>query len=167
MLSIHFCYFTIIYPWKGTQPFIWTSLNSRNQRMSFAKICWNQPSVIEKILKICQSIFVYICLWFSFSISLSSPLGKESVPSFERIELNPLLPWMVCANSAKFVLNWSTVSGDLWILPFYFHYFVITSSWKRMWPFIWTNLNPKDALFQVNWNWPSGSWEEDENINSL
>ena len=26
---------------------------------------------------------------------------------------------------------------------------------------------PKDALYQVCWNWPSGSWEEDENVKSL
>ena len=136
--------------------------------MSFAKFGWNQPSVIEKILKICRCIFVYmLMIQFLYFIIISPCIGKESVPSFEGIKLNPLLPWMLCANSAKFVLNWSTVSENFWILPFYFHFSDITSSWKGCGPLFEQTWIPKDALFQVNWNWPSGSWEEDENINSL
>ena len=49
---------------------------------------------------------------FLYFIIISPCIGKESVPSFEGIKLNPLLPWMLCANSAKFVLNWSTVSEN-------------------------------------------------------
>ena len=37
-------------------------------------------------------------------------------------------------------------------------------------PFIWTNLNPHHPgilCAKFGWNWPSGSWEEDENVNNL
>ena len=52
----------------------------------------------------------------------------------------------------------------------YFRYFVIISPWKRVWPFIWTNLNPlhpRMLCAKFGWNWPSGSGEEDENVKSL
>ena len=51
----------------------------------------------------------------------------------------------------------------------YSSHFVIISSWKRAWPFIWTNWNPHHPrmLFaKFGWNWPSGSWE-DENVKIL
>ena len=51
-----------------------------------------------------------------------------------------------------------------------FNIFAIISPWKRLWPFIWTNLNPihpRMLCAKFGWNWPSGSWEEDENVNSL
>ena len=52
----------------------------------------------------------------------------------------------------------------------YFRYFITISPWRRVWPFIWTNMNPLHpgilcAMF--GWNWPSGSGEEDENVKSL
>ena len=52
----------------------------------------------------------------------------------------------------------------------YFRYFLIVSPWKRMWSFIWTNLNshhPRMLCAKFGWYWPSGSWEEDENVKSL
>ena len=52
----------------------------------------------------------------------------------------------------------------------YFHYFVIISPWKRAGPFIWINLNPlhpRMLCAKFDWNWPSGSGEEDENVKSL
>ena len=48
--------------------------------------------------------------------------------------------------------------------------FVIITSWKRAWAFIWTNLNalqPRMHCCQFGWNWPSGSWGEVENRKSL
>ena len=46
----------------------------------------------------------------------------------------------------------------------YFCYFLIISPWLRVWPLIWTNLNPlqptTDALCQIWLNWPIGSGEE-------
>ena len=46
---------------------------------------------------------------------------------------------MLCA---KFGWNWSIGYGgeDFGFLSIYFHSFVIISSWKRSWSFIWTNL---------------------------
>ena len=52
----------------------------------------------------------------------------------------------------------------------YFHYFIIISPWKRMGPFIWTNLNPlhpRKLCAKFSWNWPSGSGEEDFLISSM
>ena len=52
----------------------------------------------------------------------------------------------------------------------YFCYFVIISPWKRVGPFIWTNLYPLHARMRCakfGWNCPSGSGEEDENVKSL
>ena len=46
----------------------------------------------------------------------------------------------------------------------FFRYFVIISSWKRVRAFIWINLNslqPRMLSAKFDWNWPSGSWEED------
>ena len=46
----------------------------------------------------------------------------------------------------------------------YFCYFIIISPWKRVGPFIWTNLNPihpRILCAKFGWNWLSGSGEED------
>ena len=52
-----------------------------------------------------------------------------------------------------------------------FRFFVIISSWKKTWPFIWTNLNSLHprmlCTMQVWFKWPSGSGEEDETVKSL
>ena len=48
-------------------------------------------------------------------------------------------------------------------LSIYFRYFVIISPWKRVGPFIWTNLNPHHpSMFcaKFGWNWVSGSGED-------
>ena len=53
------------------------------------------------------------------------------------------------------------------ILLMYFCYFVTISPWKM--PFIWTNCNshhPRMLCAEFGWNWPRGSWEEDENVKS-
>ena len=42
--------------------------------------------------------------------------------------------------------------------------------WKRAGPFIWRNLNllhPRMLCAKFGWNWPSGSWEEVKNRESL
>ena len=52
----------------------------------------------------------------------------------------------------------------------YFRYFVINSPWKRSGPVIWTNLNPlhpRMLFAKFDWNWPSGSGEEDYLILSM
>ena len=48
-------------------------------------------------------------------------------------------------------------------MSIYFCYFVIISSWKKVGPFIWTNLSPHHPrmhCYKFGWNWPSGSWED-------
>ena len=44
ILSMFFCYFVIIFPWKRGA-FIWTNLNPLHPRMLSAKFGWNWPSV--------------------------------------------------------------------------------------------------------------------------
>jgi hypothetical protein len=48
--------------------------------------------------------------------------------------------------------------------PPHFYIFVIISLLKRIWPFIWTNLNslhPGIICIKFNWIWPADSGEED------
>ena len=59
---------------------------------------------------------------------------------------------------------------DFQISTIYFHYLIIISPWKRVWPFIWTNLNslyPRMICAKFDWNWSNVSEEEDENVKSL
>ena len=52
----------------------------------------------------------------------------------------------------------------------YFYYSPIISTLRRMWPLIWTNLYPLHLgilCTKFGWNWPSGSWEEDDSVKSL
>ena len=105
---------------------------------------------------ICFRYFIIISPW-------------KRVWPFILINLNPHHLSML---SAKFGWNWPSSSGEEFfkISSTCFHYFIIISPWKRGWPFILINLNPhQPSLLSVNfgWNWPSGSWEEDENVNSL
>ena len=44
ILSMYFCHFAIISPWKGAWPFIWTNLNLLYPRMFCVKFGWNWPS---------------------------------------------------------------------------------------------------------------------------
>ena len=75
--------------------------------------------------------------------------------------LGSLPPRMLCV---KIGWNWLSASGEenFFISSMYFRYFIRISPWKRVGPFIWTNLNPlhspKDALCQVRlllaqWFW--------------
>ena len=60
-----------------------------------------------------------------------------------------------------------------YISSMYFHYFFHYFNyllWKRVVPFIWTNLNPlypRMLCAKFGWNWNRGSGEEDENVKSL
>ena len=80
-------------------------------------------------------------------------------------KLNPLHhARMLCA---KFGWNWPGCSGeeDFEIHQCISPYFAIISPWKRIWPFICTNLNPlqhaRMLCAKFGRNWPSGSGEED------
>ena len=83
--------------------------------------------------------------------------------------LSPLQPMTFCA---KFGWNWHRDSGekDFQISLKYLRYFLFISPLKRVWPFIWTNLNPlyqRMLCAKFGLNWPSGSGEEYENVKSL
>ena len=70
-------------------------------------------------------------------------------------------------------LGWKWPSGsweDFKNLSMYFRNFIIISSWKRVGPFIWRNLNPlhiRILCAKFGWNWPTGSGVRDENVKSL
>ena len=93
------------------------------------------------------------------SFSLSSPLEKRWGPSLEQtwvlITKGCIVPSLV--KICPVVLEKKIISS------IYFLYFIIISPWKRIWPFIWTNLkplHPRVHCAKVGWNWPSGSGEE-------
>ena len=76
--------------------------------------------------------------------------------------LNPMNPRMLCA---KFGWKWPSGSGkeDFYMFSMYFYYFTIISPFRKVWPFIWTNLNrfhPRMFCARSDWKWPSGSAEE-------
>ena len=101
---------------------------------------------------------------------------KKNVINFMRIywfciwKMKTLQGWrMLCA---KFSWNWLSGSGeeDFLISSMYFRYFVIISPWKRVRPFIWTNLNPfyqKMLCAKFGRKWLNGSREEDFLILSM
>ena len=83
--------------------------------------------------------------------------------------LNPLLPRMLCA---KFGWYWLSGSGKEVFLNFVYVFSLFRNylPLEKAGPFIWKNLNPlhpRMLCAQFGWNWPSGSREEDENVNSL
>ena len=100
--------------------------------------------------------------FLNVAITLLSPLGKGCDPLF----LQTWIPFI----QGGFVLSLVEI-GPLVLqmkiffnLSMYFHYFVITSSWKKAGPFIWTNLihfQPRINSAKFDWNWPSGSGEKD------
>ena len=157
---MYFCYIVIISPWKRTGPFIWTNLNPLHLKMLCAKFGWNWLSGSG------EEDFLISSMYFHYFVIISP--WKRAGP-FIWTNLNPLHPRMLCA---KFGWNWLSASGedDFLILSMYFHCSLIISTWKRMGPFIWTNLNPlhpRILCAKFGWNWPSGSGEEDENVKSL
>ena len=94
---------------------------------------------------------------------------NENLLVFHLNKLESLHPTMLCV---KFGWNWPSVSGeeDFLISSVYFRYFVIFSPWKRVEPFIWTNLNslhPRMLWAKFCWNWLSGSGEEEFQISSM
>ena len=132
-----------------------TKLESLSFKDACAKIGWNWLSGSE------EEDFLISSMYFLYFVIISP--WKRAGP-FIWINLNPLHPRMLCA---KFGWNWPSGSGeeDFLISSMYFHYFIIMSPWKRVGPFIWTNLNPlhpRMLCAKFGWNSPSGSGEEDE-----
>ena len=85
-MSVCFCYFIIISPWKGV-PFICTNLNSLHTRLLCAKFGWNWSSYSgEEDL----SNFVNV-----FSLFVLSSLEKGSGHSFEQTWIPFIQGWFV------------------------------------------------------------------------
>ena len=107
--------------------------------------------VLEKIFKFCQCIF---------TISLLPPLRNGHDPSFEQT-------WILFTQWC-FVTSFAEISPVVLekmfkFLQCIFSYFAIIFSWKMVWPFNWTNLNPfhpRMLCAKHDWNWFSGSAEE-------
>ena len=74
-------------------------------------------------------------------------------------KLNPLHPKDAKCQIWLKLAEWFCRRTFFKISLMYFSYFVITSPWKRIGPFIWTNLNtlpPKMHCVKFYWNWQSG-----------
>ena len=143
-----------ILPWKRAGPFIWTNLNPLHQRMLCAKFSWNWPSGSGEdfwIFSMYFRYFVIISPW-----KRAGPINWSTWIPFTQGCFVPSLVEIGSVVLEKKIFNISSM---------YFHYFVIISSWKRAWPFIWKNLNPLQARMlcsKFGWNWPSGSTEENQ-----
>ena len=89
-------------------------------------------------------------------------LPLENGPSFEQT----LIPITQGCFVRRLV---ETGPGDLEkkifkISSMYLRFFVIISPWKRVWIFIWTNLNlfhSRMHCAKFGWNWPSSFWEDE------
>ena len=112
-----------------------------------------------------------ISLWkkawsFNFKLTISSlsPLCREHGSSFEK------KIWIFFTQGC-FVPSFDEI-GTLLLqsVSLYICYFEIISPWKRAGFFICTNSHPHHPRIhcaKFGWNWPYGSWEEDENVKGL
>ena len=103
-----------------------------------------------------------LCQVWSFFILVlpitPPPLLGERMLPFVFTNLNLLHSRMF---NVKFDLKW--LRGSLNVC-----YITIISPWKRegsLFEQTWI-YSHKKALYQFGWNWPSGSWEEDETVKS-
>ena len=62
ILSMYFCCFVTISPWKRVAPFIWTNLNPHHPRMLCAKFCWNWSSGSLNFINVFL-LFVIVSPW--------------------------------------------------------------------------------------------------------
>ena len=126
--------------WKGTGPFIWRNLNSFHPRMLCAKFGWNWYWSCSNIL------YNFVILFSLFRYYL--PLEKSWALLLNKLEFtspkNAL--YQIWLKLDRLILK-----KIFEILLIYFRYFFIISLWKRMGSFLCTS--PKDALYQISWNW--------------
>ena len=109
--------------------------------------------------------------YFGFFAIIISPLGKCRGPSFEQTWIpftrNDLCQvWLKLATADAKVLE----KKILKCFQFTFAILQLASPFKRVYSFIWTNLNhlyPSRICANCCWNWSSGSEEMDENVKSL
>ena len=98
------------------------------------------PSLVEIGPAILEKRFFKFVNVFYYFLTIS-PWKRAG--SFNWINLNSLHPWIIYA---KFGWNWPSGSGEeIFVVEFinvFFCNFVIISPWKRVGPFIRTNLNP-------------------------
>jgi hypothetical protein len=76
-------------------------------------------------------------MYFFFTILLLSPLREGLSPSFEKLE-SPSINSDLCRVWLNLVQYWRNIFIND---PSPFYNFVIISTLKKTWPFIWTNLN--------------------------
>ena len=109
--------------------------------------------------------YIYIYIYICYLDIIST---WRWVWPFICTNLNHHHPSMLCA---KFAWNWPSGSKeDFESFRYNLNIFAIISPFKRVWPFIWTNLNPlhpRMLCARFGWNWSSGSLQEDENVKSL
>ena len=102
------------------------------------------PEVLhQKIFKVCQCIF---------AISLLSSHGKEKGVALYLNKFESPPPKNALCQVWMKLAQWSLRRRFFLSSSIYFNYFLIFSTWKRVWPFIWKKLespSPKDALCQV------------------
>ena len=134
-------------------------LNPYHPKMVCANLVEIGPVILGK------KIFKFSLKYFHYFVIISP--WKRTRP-FIWTNVNSLHQMMLYA---KFGWNKSSGSEDFFeISLMYFAIIVIISPWKKMGPFIWTNLNPNHPRMlctKFGWNWSSGSGEEKENGKSL
>ena len=100
--------------------------------------------------------------------SILYPLGEGCGPSFEQIWITTT---QACFVPILVEIDPVVLKKKIFkVFDIILKFFDIISPRKRVWPFIWTNLNPlhpRMLCAKFGWHWPSGSWEEDENVKSL
>ena len=121
------------------------------------------PKLVEIGSVVLEKRFFWFrqCIFAIFGNYL--PLEMGGVHHFNKLESPSPKVMMHCD---KFGWNWLSGYGeeDVSISWMYFHYFVITTPWKREGSFTWINLNPlhpRMLCAKFGWNWLSGSGEED------
>ena len=113
----------------------------------------------KKIFKCRQCILLFV---------INFPC-KKTWP-FSWTNLIPLHAKILFINFRLKLAQWFVRRNFLKILSMYLHYFEIISPWKRVWYFIWTNLNslhPRMLRARFGWNLSKGSGKEVENVKSL
>ena len=145
-MSMYFCYFIILSPWKKEWPLIWTYLNSLHLRLLCVMFGWNKPSGSGDFLQILSTYFRYY-----FIIS-----PRKRVGLFLWTNLNSRHIRMLCP---KFGWNRYCGSGeeDFLVLFMNFPSFLIISPQKK-------NPSPKYALCQVWLKLASGSGEKTDKL---
>ena len=142
----------VSFPWKRTWPFLWLNWNPHYPRMLCAKFGWNKAVDSGEFFLNSFNIFTHFRTYL--------PLEKGVTLYFNKFE-SPLPKEALCQVWLK-LTQWF---HRFLISSMYFRYFIIIFSWKRMWPFVSTNLNPR-LCAKFSWNMSSGSWEENKSVKS-